>query len=82
MKKRTFVELRERILTNLLSGQKTVNQISSETEINWKTVDNHLTYLMGKGMVRSVFSSRYVKIFELTEQGKERAQASQKRVLT
>lgn len=69
--KRRFSDLRDLILKNLDTGKKTVNQLSSESGINWKTVDNHLIYLVGKGMVEVVFSSPYVKIFELTEQGKE-----------
>ncbi|MBU0536003.1 MAG: hypothetical protein KKE20_03495, partial [Nanoarchaeota archaeon] len=43
--------------------------LSSETGINWKTVDNHLTYLVGKGLAREVFSSRFVRIFEITDKG-------------
>jgi predicted transcriptional regulator len=69
--KRRFSDIRDLILKNLYTGRKTVNQISSETGINWKTVDNHLIYLVGKGMAQVVFSSQYVKIFELTEMGKE-----------
>jgi predicted ArsR family transcriptional regulator len=69
--KRRFAEIRDLILKCLGSQKKTVNQIASETKINWKTVDNHLIYLVGKGMAQVVFSSPYVKIFELTETGKE-----------
>ena len=68
--KRTFVEIRNSILLSLASGQKTINQISSETNINWKTVERHLTHLIGKGWVREVFSSAYVRIYELTAFGK------------
>jgi DNA-binding transcriptional ArsR family regulator len=82
--KRKFSDLRKIILKDLYDGKKTVNQISSETKINWKTVDNHLIYLVGTGMVQVVFSSPYVKIFELTEQGKEYvghlSRSSEKRV--
>ncbi len=67
--KRKFGELRKLILSSLAEGQKTVNRISSETGINWKTVDNHLTYLMGKGLVNEIFSSKFVRIFEITERG-------------
>jgi predicted ArsR family transcriptional regulator len=74
-KKRRFSELREIILNNLSKGRKTVNQISQETGINWKTVDNHLIYLVGKGMAAVVYSSPYVKIFELSESGKEYLEA-------
>ncbi len=56
---------------SLASGQKTINQISNETGINWRTVENHLTYLIGKSLVREAFSSSYVRIFELTAFGKD-----------
>jgi len=69
--KRRFRDIRELILKSLYSKRKTVNQISSDTKINWKTVDNHLIYLIGRGLVEIVFSSPYVKIFELTEVGKD-----------
>ena len=69
--KRTFVEIRNSILLSLAEGQKTINNISSETQINWKTVENHLVFLVGKGWVREVFSSSYVRIYELTAFGKD-----------
>lgn len=67
--KRRFSELREIILHSLSEGQKTINQLSSETGINWKTVDNHLAYIVGKGYAKEIFSSRFVRIFEVTEKG-------------
>ncbi len=69
--KRTFIEIRNSILLSLASGQKTINQISTETQINWKTVERHLIYLIGKGWVREVFSSAYVRVVELTAFGKD-----------
>lgn len=69
--KRRFTDLRSSILLSLASGQKTINQISNETQINWKTVERHLVYLIGKGWVREVFSSAYVRVFELTAFGKD-----------
>lgn len=68
--KKTFVEIRLSILNNLAKGQKTVNRLSYETGINWRTVDNHLIYLIGRGFVKEVFKSPYVKIYEISEQGK------------
>lgn len=56
---------------SLASGQKTINQISCETMINWKTVERHLIYLIGKGWVCEVLSSAYARIFELTAFGKD-----------
>lgn len=68
--KRTFREIRKSILLALSKGQLTVNEIAKQSEINWKTVNNHLIYLTGRGFVKEVFSSSYVRIYELTEQGK------------
>jgi len=67
--KRTFSTIRHMILLSMVAGQRTINEVSSITSINWKTVDNHLIYLLGKGLVKEVFSSDYVRIFELTEKG-------------
>jgi len=69
--KRTFKELRHDILSDLLKGRKTVNKLAKETGINWKTVDNHLIWLKGRGFVREVFASSYVKIYELSEEGRK-----------
>ena len=69
--KRTFKTLRKLILTNLAREQKTINQIANDTHSNWKTVDNHITYLIGKGFAREVFASSYVKIVEITDRGKQ-----------
>ena len=69
--KRTFHEIRNSILLSLAAGQKTINQVASETSINWKTVERHLIHLIGKGWVREVFSSAYVRIYELTAFGKD-----------
>jgi predicted transcriptional regulator len=71
--------LRHSILLCLAEGQKTINQVSHETGINWKTVDNHLVYLLGKMLVKEVFSSRYVRILELTAFGKDYLKQSHSR---
>ena len=67
--KRRFSELRPRILHALRTGQKTVNQLSKDTGINWRTVDNHLINLIGRGFVAPVFISQYVKIYRITDAG-------------
>ena len=68
--KRRFPELRLLILRGLSSGQKTVNQLSQDVGINWRTVDKHLVHLIGRGYVSPVFTSPYVKIFQITEAGR------------
>ncbi len=69
--KRTFKVIRSTILLCLKRGKMTINQISNTTGINWKTVEKHLTYLIGRKMVDEVFSSEYVRIFDLTIKGNE-----------
>lgn len=68
--KRTFYELRRLILRELASGQQTINQISTGTGINWRTVSAHLDFLTQSGDVVEVVSSEYVRIFRLANHDK------------
>lgn len=68
--KRTFLVIRDLILLTINYDKKTINQISSESGINWRTVEKHLTFLIGKKLVAEIFSSEYVRIFELTAHGR------------
>jgi len=63
--KRKFKEIRQIILKDFQKGQRTVNEIASSTGLTWRTVDNHLVYLIGKGLVEPVFISEYVRIYRL-----------------
>ena len=69
--KRTFEQIRKLILTDLSSGQKTINQVSASSRINWRTVMHHLNHLGSIGLVDEVLHSEYVRIFRLTEAGKK-----------
>jgi predicted transcriptional regulator len=69
--KRTFSKLRENILITLAEDKKTINEISRKADINWRTVESHLNYLSGRGLVNEAFSSDYVRIFEITPEGEE-----------
>ncbi len=70
-RRRTFEEIRMAILSRLGASQMTINQLATYANINWKTVENHLTYLIGKGFVHEVFKSDYVRIMEATASGRE-----------
>jgi DNA-binding transcriptional ArsR family regulator len=70
-RKRTFKNIRESILICLASGQNTVNKISAHTSINWRSVEHHLAYLVGRGLVNNVLDSRFVRIFELSDLGRQ-----------
>ena len=72
-KRRTFGKLRYLVLLALISGQQTTNQLSIKTGINWRTIEVHLTFLMGKGLVAEVLKSQYVRIFKLTNEGERYA---------
>ncbi len=77
--KRKFTDIRAMILKNLSKGKKTVNQTAQEAGINWKTVDNHIIWLLGKGFITEVFSSPYVKIYEINEKGKAHLKGGKKK---
>ncbi len=70
IKKRSFIQIRKRILSELLEGERTINELSIRTNTNWRTVESHLVYLVGRGLIKEVFSSEYVRIFRITELGK------------
>ena len=78
-KKRTFIEIRNKILISLSLGKKTINQMALETGINWKTVEKHLTYLLGKKMIDEVYNSEYLRIFDLGDKGKIRVKELRER---
>jgi len=69
--KRTFEHIRLCIISALYAKEKPINTISTETGINWKTVESHLTYLLGRKYVEEVYTSEYVRIFRLSDKGKE-----------
>lgn len=71
MVRRVYENIRMLILMVLSKGQSTINKISKDTSINWKTVENHLIYLLGKEYVSEIFKSEYVRIFEITDKGKK-----------
>lgn len=70
--RRSFDGIRFDLLEALNEKRTTVNELSKKTKINWKTVDNHLVYLCGRGWAEKVFDSPTIKIFEITETGKDR----------
>ncbi len=76
--KRTFYELRQLILRELSNGQQTINTLSKNTGINWRTAKEHLEFLGLNGDVTEVVSSEYVRIFRLTEQGGKNANLSRR----
>ncbi len=74
MEKRTFGEIRVLLLIHLSKGQKTINTLAKEAGVNWKTVDNHIIYLLGKGFAKEILNSPYARIVEITDKGKEQIQ--------
>ncbi len=69
--KRNFVEIRRTLLEHLTEGKTTINELSKKSGINWKTTSKHLIFLVGKGLARIIVDTEYVKIYELSEKGKE-----------
>ncbi len=69
--KRTFEHIRLCIMFALYGKEKTINTISTETGINWKTVESHLVYLLGRKYIEEVLTSEYARIFRLSDKGRE-----------
>ena len=69
--KRNFVEIRRILLEHLAEGKTTINELSKKSGVNWKTASKHLIFLVGKGLARIVIDTEYVKIYELSDKGKE-----------
>ena len=67
--KRTYPEIRIKLLKTLSKGQQSLNELSKNSGINWRTCNNHLTFLIGLELAEEIFSSRYVRIFKITEKG-------------
>jgi len=65
MAKRKFTQIRKLILKQLCRGESTVNELAGKTGLTWRTVDNHIIYLIGTGKVEPVFISKYVKIYRV-----------------
>lgn len=70
-RKRTFSYLRHLILISMVKGPQSINQVSNLSGINWKTVENHMVHLMGKGLVKIAYNTPYIKIYDLTDDGKK-----------
>ncbi|PIY60355.1 hypothetical protein COY95_02205 [Candidatus Woesearchaeota archaeon CG_4_10_14_0_8_um_filter_47_5] len=68
--RRTYREIRERLLYSLALGQQTIRSLSQSAGVNWDTTRNHLIYLMGKEWARQVLALPYVRIYEITEKGR------------
>ena len=77
--RRSFADIRLDLLHALSTGRSTVNDISKRTDINWKTVDNHLIYLNGRGWAEKVYDSPNIKIFDITKEGEERLKKTLRR---
>jgi len=69
-KKRKFEVLRAQILKQLKKGDKTVNELATAIKTNWRTIDKHITFLVGKGKVEPVIQTKYVRIYRLAKEVK------------
>ena len=70
MVKRTFGEIRRELIVALSSNSEcSINFLSRNCDINWRTVEKHLVYLVGRGYAEEIFSSEYVRILKATERG-------------
>lgn len=66
-RKRKFVEIRRQILKELKKGERTLNQLAKAANTNWSTIDKHIIFLVGKGIVEPVLQTKYVRIYRLAK---------------
>ena len=66
-KRKTYPKIRQLILNEFSKGERTVNEIAQNTGLTWRTVDGHIIWLIGKGIIEPVFVSSYVKIYRKRE---------------
>ncbi len=69
IERRTFEQIRKTLIRELAKGDKNLNQLARASEVNWKTAENHLIYLIGKGYAIKTIDSPYVKVFRITDKG-------------
>jgi predicted transcriptional regulator len=74
--KRTFATLQFTLLTTLKKGPMSVHDIAKKSGINWNTTKRQLIHLKGQDLVREVFSHPRLRIYEITEKGKQVADIS------
>ena len=68
-KKRRFPEIQHLILSSFENNPKFRQEISNETGLYFSTVNLHLTYLKGLGLVREFSPHHTLMLYEITEEG-------------
>lgn len=71
MVRRTNKELRTRILTSFNNQPMPIREIAKKSKIDWYATERHLNYLKGRELVTEVFRHKLLRLFQLTELGKE-----------
>jgi predicted transcriptional regulator len=69
IERRTFEQIRKTLIRELSKGERNLNQLARATKVNWRTAENHLIYLIGRGYAIKTVDSPYVKIFRITDKG-------------
>ena len=69
--KRKFIQLQKAILKSLKNQNLTINEISAKSKVSWNSTSHQLILLKGHEYVKEVFRHRRLRIFEITEKGKE-----------
>jgi predicted transcriptional regulator len=69
--KRKFKVLQKLILKSLRSRPLTINEISEKSNINWNSTSHQLILLKGQDYVKEIFSHKRLRLFEITDKGKQ-----------
>ena len=71
MARRTHKILRRIILSHITYQPISINELSDKTKIDWYTVERQLNYLKGRELVAEAFRHRQLRLFKITELGKD-----------
>jgi predicted transcriptional regulator len=71
MVRRTNKELRIRILCSFSNQPRPIREIAHKSKVDWYATERHLNYLKGRELVTEVFRHKLLRLFQLTNLGKD-----------
>jgi predicted transcriptional regulator len=77
MPRRRQAVIRKELILAFSDQALSIRQVSEKAGVDWYTAERQLAQLKGRDLVEEVFSHRLLRLFRLTQLGKETASALQ-----
>lgn len=71
MARRRQADIRKALLLAFTEQALSIRQISEKSAVDWYTTERQLNQLKGRELVEEVFSHRLLRLFRLTQQGRD-----------